>query len=94
MCSKATLETRGLTLEESKQLLQELQRMMVEQQVNAYLDEQRACPACGKQRQIKQSSTAPFRTLFGRVSVPNPRWQQLGPECDACGLTTPVEHAS
>jgi len=74
--SEATLETLGLTLDESKQLLQELQRMMVEQQVNAYLDEQRACPACGKQRQIKQSGTAPFRTLFGLVSVPNPRWQQ------------------
>lgn len=74
--SEATLETLGLTLDESKQVLQELQRMMVEQQVNAYLDEQRACPACGKQRQIKQRSTAPFRTLFGLVSVPNPRWQQ------------------
>ena len=74
--SGATLETLGLTLDESKQLLQALQRMMVEQQVNAYLDEQRACPVCGKQRQIKQSGTAPFRTLFGLVSVPNPRWQQ------------------
>ena len=74
--SEATLETLGLTLDESKQLLQELQRMMIEQQVNAYLDEQRACRACGKQRQIKQSGTAPFRTLFGLVSVPNPRWQQ------------------
>jgi hypothetical protein len=50
--------------------------MMIEQQVEAYLDEQRACPACGKQRQIKQSGTAPFRTLFGLVSVLNPRWQQ------------------
>jgi len=74
--SEATLETLGLTLDESKQLLQALQRMMVKQQVNAYLDEQRVCPACGKQRQIKQSGTAPFRTLFGLVSVPNPRWQQ------------------
>jgi hypothetical protein len=74
--SEATLETLGLTLEESKQLLQGLQRMMIDQQMNAYLDEQRACPDCGKQRQIKQSGTAPFRTLFGLVSVPNPRWQQ------------------
>jgi hypothetical protein len=74
--SEATLETLGLTLEESKQLLQERMRTMIEQQVEAYLDEQRACPACGKQRQIKQSGTAPFRTLFGLVSVLNPRWQQ------------------
>ncbi len=62
--SEATLETLGLTLEESKQLLQALQRMMIEQQAEAYLDAQRACPACGKQRQIKQRGTAPFRTLF------------------------------
>jgi hypothetical protein len=77
--SKATLETLGLTLEESKLVLQALQRILIGQQVNTYLDEQRACPACGKQRQIKQSSTAPFRTLFGLVPVLNPRWQQC--EC-------------
>jgi len=77
--SEARLETLGLTLEESKQVLQELQRMMIGQQVEAYLDEQRACPDCGKQRHIKQSGTAPFRTLFGLIVVPNPRWQQC--EC-------------
>jgi hypothetical protein len=74
--SAATLETLGVTLEESKQVLQELQRLLIGQQVDAYLDEQRACPDCGKQRQIKQSSSAPFRTLFGLVPVRNPRWQQ------------------
>jgi hypothetical protein len=74
--SEARLETLGLRLEESKQLLQELQRTMIEQQVQAYLDQQRACPACGKQRILKQSGRAPFRTLFGLVSVLNPRWQQ------------------
>ena len=40
---EATLETLGMTLAESKQVLQELQRIMIGQQVDAYLDEQRAC---------------------------------------------------
>ncbi len=76
MRAEATLETLGLTLEESKQLLQQLQQTIIDQQVEAYLDGQYACPACGKQRQLKQSGTAPFRTLFGMVLVLNPRWQQ------------------
>jgi hypothetical protein len=77
--AEATLETLGLTLEESKLLLQQLQQTIIDQQVAAYRDRQRACPACGKQRQLKQSGTAPFRTLFGLVPVLNPRWQQC--EC-------------
>jgi len=70
-----TPETLGLTLEESKHLLQQVQRTMIVAQVTTYLAEQRACPHCGKKRHLKQQATAPFRTLFGRVEVDNPRWQ-------------------
>ncbi len=76
--SEPALGTLGLALEESKQILQQLQQTMIGQQIAAYLDRQRACPACGKNRQFKQSETAPFRTLFGLVPVPNPRWRQCG----------------
>jgi hypothetical protein len=76
MRAEATLETLGLTLKESKLLLQQLQQTIIDQQVAAYLDEQRACPECGKHRHLKQSGTAPFRTFFGMVVVLNPRWQQ------------------
>jgi len=75
---EATIETLGLTLEESKQLLHAVQCTIVPWQVAGYLDHQRACPHCGKQRQLKEHGTAPFRTLFGLVSLPNPRWQQCG----------------
>lgn len=74
--SEPTLETIGLTLDESKQILQCLQRTIIEHQVGIYLDQRRPCPDCGKHRQLKQSDAAPFRTLFGLVSVPNPRWEQ------------------
>jgi hypothetical protein len=73
---EATIETLGLTLEESKQLLHAVQCTIVPWQVAGYLDHQRACPHCGKQRQLKEHGTAPFRTLFGLVSLPNPRWQE------------------
>ncbi len=72
----ASMETLGLTLEESKQMLQTLQQAITERQVAAYLAKHRACPHCGTQRRLKKSATAPFRTLFGLVSVANPRWYQ------------------
>ncbi len=74
--AEPTLETLGLTLEESKQMLRQMQQITIEHQVGAYLDQQRSCPHCGKRHQLKQSETAPFRTLFGLVAVPNPRWHR------------------
>lgn len=73
--AEAAIETTGLTLAESKQVLHALQRTILDQQVAGYLAAQRACPHCGKRRHLKETGTAPFRTLFGLVSVPNPRWQ-------------------
>ena len=73
--AEASIETIGLTLAESKALLAALQHLMVTQQVAAYLAQQRPCPHCGRPRPLKDRGTAPFRTLFGRVDVPNPRWQ-------------------
>jgi hypothetical protein len=73
--AEARIETTGLTLAESEQVLHALQRTIVDQQVAAFLNEQRACPHCGKQHHLKGNGTAPFRTLFGVMPVPNPRWQ-------------------
>jgi len=72
----ASMETLGLTLEESKQMLHTLQRVIIDRQVATYLAQHRACPHCGTQRRLKKSATAPFRTLFGVVAVLNPRWYQ------------------
>jgi len=74
--AETRIETTGLTLEESKQVLQTLQRAIIERQVAAYFAQQRACPQCGQMRRLKDSETAPFRTLFGVVAIHNPRWEQ------------------
>ena len=42
--AEATIETTGLTLAESKEVLHALQRTIIEQQVTAYLDQQREIP--------------------------------------------------
>jgi hypothetical protein len=34
-------------------MLQHLQRIIIDHQITAYLDQHRACPDCGKHRQLK-----------------------------------------
>jgi hypothetical protein len=66
--TETTLETLGLSLAESKQLLQALQGVLIDQQVSTYLAQQRPCPTCGTPRRLKEQTTAPFHTLFGVVN--------------------------
>ena len=73
--SEAKVETLGLTLKESKQILHSLQETMVPHQVSAYLQKCQPCPHCQKNRELKQSEPSAFRTLFGVIHVPNPRWR-------------------
>ena len=71
----AKIETMGLTLEESKRILHDLQQVVVAHQVTAYLEQQRPCPHCQKRRKLKDSEDVPFHTLFGTMAVSNPRWE-------------------
>jgi len=70
----ASLATLGLTVAEGKALLRELQRVVLARQVEDYLRRQRPCPHCGRARSIKDDGTSPYRTAFGKVRLPNPRW--------------------
>jgi hypothetical protein len=72
--TETTLDTLGLSLAESKALLEQVQAALIGQQVADYLAEHRPCPTCGRLRPLKQHTTAAFHTLFGIVRVPNPRW--------------------
>jgi hypothetical protein len=67
-------ETLGLTLAEAKALLQGVQRTMVTEQTTAYLDAHRPCPACQAPRRCKGHHQLVYRTVFGKLTLPSPRW--------------------
>lgn len=66
----------GLTLADSKQLLGELQRQLVAQQIDVYLNDHRYCSHCGKKLAVKDYSSVNFRSLFGTVVLRSPRFYQ------------------
>ncbi|WP_292991881.1 ISKra4 family transposase [Nitrosomonas sp.] len=65
--------TVGLSLLESKQLLQSLQRTIVLHQAASYSKAHQDCPCCQKKRKIKGHHTIQFRSLFGIVAIPSLR---------------------
>jgi hypothetical protein len=68
-----TAETLGLSVADSKALLQSLQEVVVEWQMNTYLESQRHCPDCSKLRHSKGTHHIAFRTVFGTIPVQSPR---------------------
>jgi hypothetical protein len=68
-------ETLGLTLAEGKDLLKDLQEFVVEHQVTGWLARQKACPLCQQLRTAKGVDRITVRTVFGKVSLPSPRWR-------------------
>src|SRR5882724_345900 len=67
------IEHLGLTLAESKQLLSTLQRHLLQQQVNTFLDTCSTCPDCGTPLKLKARGSRSFRTLFGTFKFQSPR---------------------
>jgi hypothetical protein len=59
------IEHLGLTLSEAKQLLSTIQRHLLRQQVDAFLDTCSDCPDCGTPLKLKARASRSFRTLFG-----------------------------
>ena len=72
----AQLTDLGLTLTDSKDLLGELQRQMVEHQTKVYTSRKRTCEMCNKTRRIKGFTPVTFRTLFGNVPLKSLRFYQ------------------
>jgi hypothetical protein len=79
------METLGLTLAEGKELLANVQTVVVQEQATTYLAQQRACTTCGKLHRSKEPRQSTVNTVFGPVSVPNPRWHRC-----ACQKTEPL----
>ena len=70
------IATLGLQLAEAKDLLQRVQEGVIGKQVQTCLDEQAACPECGRPRRHKDTDTTLMRTLFGTLHLRSPRWWQ------------------
>ena len=78
------IEHLGLTLAESKQLLSTLQRHLLQQHINTFLDTCSDCPDCGTPRKLKARAHRSFRTLFGTFKFSSPRLEA----CDCQGPKT------
>ena len=77
--SELAMETLGMTLEEGKALLAGVQDFVVGQQAQEHLERHRECPHCGARYTSKDSGSTAVSTVFGRVEVPNPRWNRCVP---------------
>ena len=68
-----TAASLGLSIADSKTILQGLQEVVVEWQMTDYLDSQRHCPDCDQLRHRKGAHHIVFRTVFGDLPVESPR---------------------
>lgn len=63
----------GLSLKEGNTLLLEIQRAMVQEQVQHYAVTHRHCADCGTLRGLKGTHAIVYRTVFGMLRVSSPR---------------------
>jgi hypothetical protein len=66
----------GLALGEAKSILGKLQQAFVQEQLDHYLYDHRACPHCRRPRAIKGYHLLRFRTAFGDIDLRSPRWRR------------------
>src|SRR5215813_15204259 len=67
------IEHLGLTLREAKQLLNTIQKRLLQHQVDAFLDACSTCPDCCTPLKVKGYHSRLFRTLFGTFKLTSPR---------------------
>ena len=84
-----TADEIGLMLDEAKTLLAELQRRMVEIQIEEKVACARVCTRCLRSQPIRDRRTRTLQTLFGTVRVDAPRIRLC-----ACVDKTPFEEVS
>ncbi|MDM0118013.1 ISKra4 family transposase [Variovorax sp. J22R133] len=66
----------GLALGDAKTILGKLQQTLVQEQLDSYLSDRRACPHCLRPRAIKGYHPLRFRTAFGDIDLRSPRWRR------------------
>src|SRR5256885_14358741 len=67
------IEHLGLTLREAKQLLNTIQKRLLQHQVDTFLDGCSTCPDCRTPLKVKGYHSRSFRTLFGTFRLSSPR---------------------
>lgn len=67
-------ENLGLTLTEAKELSGGLQQAVVTQQAAEFAEQQTHCPSCSARRARKGEHEIVFRTAFGKLTLPSPRY--------------------
>jgi len=66
-------DTLGLSLDEAKSLLAQLQQQIVAQQVETFINEVKTCD-CGQTHALKGHHTMRYQTLFGKLQLSSPRF--------------------
>jgi hypothetical protein len=67
-------EILGLSLDEGKNILANIQNVMIEQQTGEYLAEQSVCNHCHAPLKVKNNKNIVYRTLFGKLTLGSPRF--------------------
>lgn len=78
-----SIENVGMTLEESKDVLRQLQRAIVEEQIATFVRSRSACSGCGRALGKKGMHQIVYRTLFGKLELDSPRLHQC--KCQPSG---------
>lgn len=82
----------GLSLQESKLLLQTIQKKIVLRQAEYYIKSHRCCSECFKKRRIKSYHPIQYRTLFGVVVIPSVRLYHCDCEEKKAKSFSPLTH--
>jgi hypothetical protein len=64
----------GLSIAEAKTVLQNIQKNVIENQINESLEAYACCDVCQAPLKTKDNRKIKFRTLYGTVDVKNPRY--------------------
>ena len=64
----------GLSINEAKNILQNLQKNVVEEQINKSLQSHSHCSQCQAPLRTKENRGIKYRTLYGTLDVKNPRY--------------------
>lgn len=85
-------DTLGLTLAEAKDVLKQLQQILVSHQIDCHNQQQHCCPDCYQMRAKKDTKFLSYRTLFGKLSLESPRYYTCACQAREKKSESPLSH--